>query len=285
MSNDVTAMMPAWLRRTTVTVLCTFVLVPVVYVLMASVSPDLDVASGRMIPTALAWANYRHIWSTVDLRSALVNSVLTSGVVAAVSAGIGIVTAYCLVRFPFRGRRTVLRSMLGLQSVPSTLLLLPVFVVFSSAQNYLGIAVIGTRWGLILTYLTFSLPFSTWVLVTYLRQLPAELEEAALLDGCSRLGALRRVVLPLSVPGLVVAGVFAFLLGWNDVLFASVITRPWSRTAAVALQVFGSSQDGGALPLYGQLMASSVVCAVPVVALYLGFQRYLVGGLTTGGVK
>jgi multiple sugar transport system permease protein len=82
-----------------------------------------------------------------------------------------------------------------------------------------------------------------------------------------------------------VASVFAFLLGWNDVLFASVITRPGTQTAAVVLQVFGSTQDSGALPLYGQVMASSVVCAIPVVLLYFGFQRYLVGGLTAGGVK
>lgn len=285
MSRDVTAMMPPGVRRLTVTALVAFVLAPVVYVLIASVSSDLDVASGHLWPHSFALGNYVDIWRTVDLRGGLFNSVVASGAVALISAGIGVITAYCLVRFTFLGRRTVLRSLLGMQSIPSTLLLLPVFVVFSSAQNYLGLTVIGTRWGLIVTYLTFSLPFSTWVMVTYLRNLPVELEEAALLDGCSWAGALRRIVIPLSVPGLVVASVFAFLLGWNDVLFASVITQPSNRTAAVTLQVFGASQDGGALPLYGQLMASSVVCALPVVLLYLAFQRYLVGGLTTGGVK
>jgi trehalose/maltose transport system permease protein len=145
--------------------------------------------------------------------------------------------------------------------------------------------VIGTRWGLFITYLTFALPFSTWIMVTYLRGLPKELEEAAQIDGASPFRILTRIVIPLAWPGIVVAGIFAFLLGWSDVLFASVMTRPDTRTAAVALQVFGSSQEGGAIPIYGQMMAAALVCAVPVVVLYLIFQRYLVGGLTAGGVK
>jgi multiple sugar transport system permease protein len=89
----------------------------------------------------------------------------------------------------------------------------------------------------------------------------------------------------LSWPGLVVSGIFAFLLGWNDVLFASVLTNPQTRTAAVSLQVFGATQEGGAIPVYGQLMAAALVCALPVVVLYLVFQRYLMSGLTAGGVK
>jgi len=96
---------------------------------------------------------------------------------------------------------------------------------------------------------------------------------------------LFRIIFPLSLPAIVVAGIFAFLLGWNDVLFASVLTRPDTHTAAVALQVFGASQEGGALPVYSQMMAAALVCAAPVVLLYMMFQRYLVGGLTAGGVK
>jgi trehalose/maltose transport system permease protein len=160
-----------------------------------------------------------------------------------------------------------------------------VFVLFSSAGNYLGIAVVGTRWGLFIAYLTFALPFSTWVMVTYLRGLPRELEEAGRMDGASTLGILFRIIMPLSLPAIVVAGIFAFLLGWNDVLFASVLTRPETQTAAVALSVFGATQEGGALPVYSQVMAAALVTAAPVVVLYLVFQRYLVGGLTAGGVK
>jgi multiple sugar transport system permease protein len=160
-----------------------------------------------------------------------------------------------------------------------------VFVLFSSAGTYLGVTVIGTLWGLFIAYLTFALPFSTWVMVTYLRGLPRELEEAARIDGASNLGILFKIIIPLSWPGIIVSAIFAFLLGWNDVLFASVFTRPDTHTAAVALQVFASAVEGGAIPVYSQMMAASLVCAVPVVVLYFMFQKYLVGGLTAGGVK
>jgi ABC-type glycerol-3-phosphate transport system permease component len=122
-------------------------------------------------------------------------------------------------------------------------------------------------------------------MVSYLASIPVELEEAALVDGATRLQALIRVVVPLALPGMVVALVFSFLTGWNDVLFASVLTSEQTRTLAVELQVFSAQQQGGALPRYGQLMGASIISALPVVVLYMMFQRYLIGGLTAGGVK
>ncbi|GAA3087677.1 carbohydrate ABC transporter permease [Pseudonocardia yunnanensis] len=281
---DATAILPPGLRRGVIIVLVLFVLAPCAYILAASVMPDIEVASGTVVPSSVTLENWIAIWTTVPLAQGLATSVLVCGVVAVVSALLAVATAYVLVRFTFLGRITFLRALVGLQSVPGTLLLLPLFVVYASAPTYLGITVVGTTWGLMITYLTFALPFATWVMVTYLRGMPVELEEAGLLDGLSRIGVLRRIVLPLSAPGLIVAAIFSFLLGWNDVLFASVLTQPRTRTAAVVLQAFGASQEGGALPLYGQVMSSAVVCAVPVVVLYLIFQRYLVGGLT-GGLK
>src|SRR5918911_7814 len=221
----------------------------------------------------------------VYLLLASVNSVIVASVVAVASAVLGTITAYVLVRYTFFGRLTILRGLVGLQSIPGTLMLLPVFVLYASAGNYLGVQVIGTRTGLIIAYLTFGLPFSTWVMVTYLRGLPRELEEAARMDGAGILTILFRIIMPLSLPAIVVSGIFAFLLGWNDVLFASVLTRPETHTVAIALQSFGTTQEGGALPVYSQIMASSLVCAAPVVLLYVVFQRYLIGGLTAGGVK
>ncbi|WP_433293157.1 carbohydrate ABC transporter permease [Pseudonocardia sp. CA-142604] len=281
---DATAILPPGLRRGVIAVLVLLVLAPCAYILAASVMPDIEVASGTVVPSSVTPENWIAIWTTVPLAQGLATSVLVCGVVAVVSALLAVATAYVLVRFTFLGRVTFLRALVGLQSVPGTLLLLPLFVVYASAPTYLGITVVGTTWGLMITYLTFALPFATWVMVTYLRGMPVELEEAGLLDGLSRIGVLRRIVLPLSAPGLIVAAIFSFLLGWNDVLFASVLTQPRTRTAAVVLQAFGASQEGGALPLYGQVMSSAVVCAVPVVVLYLIFQRYLVGGLT-GGLK
>ncbi|WP_285725596.1 carbohydrate ABC transporter permease [Psychromicrobium xiongbiense] len=283
--QEVLRLLPRPLLIVIIAVLCAAVLLPLLYIFLASLNNDSSIARGDFWPESWTLENYSKIWVNVGLANGLINSVLVAGCTAVVSAAMSVGTAYVLVRYTFVGRITILRGLLGLQSVPGTLMLLPVFVVFSSAKTYLGITVIGTQWGLFLTYLTFALPFSTWVMVTYLRGLPRELEEAARIDGASNLGVLFKIIVPLSWPGIVVSGIFAFLLGWNDVLFASVMTRPDSQTAAVALQLFGASTEGGAIPYYGQMMASALVCAAPVVILYLIFQRYLVGGLTAGGVK
>jgi trehalose/maltose transport system permease protein len=282
---SVTHLLPSGVRIVLLIVLLVFTGAPLVYVLMASLNSDLAVVRGSFWPDSLVLSNYVHIWSTVDLGPGLANSVIVAGSVAVVCVLVSLGSAYVLVRYAFRGRTLILRSLLALQSIPGTLLVLPVFVLFASLANALSIQIIGTRWALGVTYLTFALPFSTWVMVTYLRGLPAELDEAAFIDGAGPWAVLTRIVLPLSWPGMVVSGIFAFLLGWNDVLFASVMTAPDTRTAAVALQIFGSAQEGGAIPVYGQLMAAALVCAVPVVVLYLVFQRYLVSGLTAGGIK
>ncbi|MGA8788035.1 MAG: carbohydrate ABC transporter permease, partial [Paenarthrobacter sp.] len=266
--HEVTRLLPGPMLAIILTFLSAIVLIPVAYIFLASVNSDIGVANGEFWPSTFSLENYTKIWSSVGLAKGLANSVLVAGATAVVSAAMSVSIAYVLVRYQFRGRLTVLRGLLALQSVPGTLMVLPVFVLFSSAASYLGVQVIGTQWGLFITYLTFAMPFSTWVMVTYLRGLPRELEEAAKIDGASNLGVLVRIILPLSWPGIVVSGIFAFLLGWNDVLFASVMTRPDSQTAAVALQIFGASQEGGAIPLYGQMMAASLVCAAPVVILY-----------------
>ena len=284
-SAEATRLLPRPLLIILTVLLCAMVLTPVLYIVLASLNTDVGVAAGEFWPSTFSAESYTKIWTTADLSTGIVNSLIVCAVTAVASAILGTTTAYVLVRYSFFGRLTILRGLVGLQSIPGTLMLLPVFVLFSSAGNYLGLTVVGTRWGLFVAYLTFALPFSTWVMVTYLRGLPRELEEAARSEGASTLVILWRIIFPLSLPAIVVAAIFAFLLGWNDVLFASVLTRPETHTAAVALQIFGSSQEGGALPVYSQMMAAALVCAAPVVILYLVFQRYLVGGLTAGGVK
>jgi trehalose/maltose transport system permease protein len=284
-AGEAQRLMPRPLLVIVTVILCAMVLVPTAYIVLASLNTDLGVAEGQFWPSSFSLESYTKIWTTANLSTGLLNSFVVCGFVAVASALLGTMTAYVLVRYTFVGRLTILRGLVGLQSIPGTLMLLPVFVLFSSAGNYLGIAVVGTRWGLAIAYLTFALPFSTWVMVTYLRGLPRELEEAARTDGASSVRILFGIIVPLSLPAIVVSAIFAFLLGWNDVLFASVLTRPETQTAAVALSVFGATQEGGALPVYSQIMAAALVCAAPVVLLYLLFQRYLVGGLTAGGVK
>ncbi|TMD69031.1 MAG: carbohydrate ABC transporter permease [Chloroflexi bacterium] len=277
--------LPPPARIVATAVLAVFVLIPIAYTLLLSVTPDTEIGGASLLPSHWAFSNYLQMWSTVNLALGLTNSLIIAGFASVISVVLAVGGGYIITRFKFRGRRPYLYSLIGLQTIPQVMLLLPLFVLFASTQAALHLKIVGTYPAVIITYLTFALPFATWLMVSYLGSIPMELEEAALVDGATRLQALWQVIVPLALPGMVVALVFAFLTGWNDVLFASVLTSPETRTLAVQLQAFSSAQEGGALPLYGQLMGAAVVSAVPVVILYMVFQRYLIGGLTSGGVK
>jgi ABC-type glycerol-3-phosphate transport system permease component len=277
--------LPPPVRVVAIAALAILIVIPIAYILLLSVTPDAEVGAGSLLPSQWAFGNYLQMWSTVSLARGLGNSLIISGIASVIAVILAVGAAYIITRFKFRGRLPYLYSLIGLQTVPSVMLLLPLFVLFASIQAALHFRLVGTYEAVIITYLTFALPFATWLLVSYLGSIPVDLEEAALIDGATRLQTLRLIIVPLALPGLVVALVFAFLTGWNDVLFASVLTSPETRTLAVQLQAFSSAQEGGTLPLYGQLMGAAVVSALPVVILYMVFQRYLVGGLTAGGVK
>ncbi len=283
--RDPQEILPPPVRMVAIAVLAVLVLIPIAYTLLLSVTPDVEVGTGSLIPSRWAFGNYIQMWSTVSLALGLGNSLIISGIASVIAVILAVGAAYILTRFTFRGRLPYLYSLVGLQTVPNVMLLLPLFVLFASTQAAIHIRLVGTYPAVIITYLTFALPFATWLLFSYLGSIPVDLEEAALVDGATRLQTLWLIIVPLALPGLVVALVFAFLTGWNDVLFASVLTSTETRTLAVQLQAFSSAQEGGALPLYGQLMGAAVVSALPVVILYMVFQRYLVGGLTAGGVK
>lgn len=283
--RDAQEILPAPIRIVVSVVLAIGILVPIAYILLLSVTPDTEISLGHLIPSHWDFGNYLKMWSTVNLATGLLNSLIISGIASVIAVILAVGAAYVLTRFKFRGRLPYLYSLIGLQTVPSVMLLLPLFMLFVSFQSALHFRLVGTYQAVIITYLTFALPFATWLMVSYLGSIPIDLEEAALVDGATRLQALWRVIVPLALPGMVVALVFSFLTGWNDVLFASVLTSPGTRTIAVLLQDFSSAQEGGTLPLYGQLMGAAVVSALPVVILYMVFQQYLIGGLTSGSVK
>jgi ABC-type glycerol-3-phosphate transport system permease component len=285
MRRDARELLPPPVRIGAIVCFVTVITLPIAFMLLLSITPDPEIGAGRLIPSHWAFDNYAKMWSTVNLGRGLANSLVICGLSSTIAVIFAVGAAYVLSRFEFRGRFPYLYSLIALQSVPHVMLLLPLFVLFSSIQTAIPFRLIGTYQGPVITYLTFALPLATWLMVSYLSSIPVELEEAALVDGATRFQALRKIVVPLALPGMVVALVFSFLVGWNDVLFASVLTSPDTRTLAVELQTFSAAQQGGSLPLYGQMMGASVVSALPVVILYMVFQRYLIGGLTAGGVK
>ncbi|MET9669992.1 carbohydrate ABC transporter permease [Streptomyces sp. NPDC006475] len=271
-----------WTRRVVLTLLTVFALLPVYVMLSSSLKPLQDVSGQfRWIPSGLTIRPYIDIWNTVPLAHYFVNSLIVAVSATALSVVIAVFAAYAVSRYRFRGKRIFTVTVLSTQMFPGILFLLPLFLIFVNIGNSTGIALYGSRGGLILTYLTFSLPFSIWMLIGYFDSIPRDLDEAAMVDGCGALGALFRVVVPAAVPGIVAVSVYAFMTAWGEVLFASVMTNDTTRTLSVGLRGYATEND----VYWNQVMAASLVVSVPVVAGFLLLQRYLVAGLTAGAVK
>ncbi|WP_199551526.1 carbohydrate ABC transporter permease [Streptomyces sp. N35] len=271
-----------WTRRIVLTLLTVFALLPVYVMLSGSVKPLEDtLGEWTWIPDSFTLRPYVDIWETVPLARYFMNSLIVAGAATVCSVVIAVFAAYAVSRYRFRGKRVFTVTILSTQMFPGILFLLPLFLIFVNIGNQTGIALYGSRGGLILTYLTFSLPFSIWMLIGYFSSIPRDLDEAAMVDGCGPLGALFRVVVPASVPGIVAVAVYAFMTAWGEVLFASVMTNETTRTLSVGLKAYATENN----VYWNQVMAASLVVSVPVVAGFLLLQRYLVAGLTAGAVK
>ncbi len=271
-----------WTRRIVLTLLTVFAVLPVWTMLSSSLKPLKEVQSSfGWLPHHLTLRPYVDIWHTVPLAHYFANSLIVCGASMLLSVTVAVFAAYAVSRYRFRGKRLFTVTVLSTQMFPGILFLLPLFLIFVNIGNATGVALYGSRGGLILTYLTFSLPFSIWMLVGYFDSIPRDLDEAALVDGCGPLGTLFRVVVPAAVPGIVAVGVYAFMTAWGEVLFASVLTNDATRTLAIGLEGYATQND----VYWNQVMAASLVVSVPVVAGFLLLQRYMVAGLTAGAVK
>lgn len=271
-----------WARRFVLGFLALFTLVPLYAMVSSSLKPLGDVQGAwEWVPTKLTIQPFFDIWETIPLAEYFVNSLVISGSAAILSVVIAIFAAYALSRFRFRGKSFFKMTVLSTQMFPGILFLLPLFLIFVNVGNATGIVLYGSRLGLIITYLTFSLPFAIWMLAGYIDSIPKELDEAAMVDGTGPFGALIRVVVPAAMPGIVAVGIYSFMTAWGEVLFASVMTDSGTRTLAVGLQEYSTQVQ----VYWNQVMAASLIVSVPVVAGFLLLQRYLVAGLTAGAVK
>ena len=271
-----------WTRRVLLTLLAVFSAVPIYVMVSSSLKPLQDVTGKfQWIPSGLTIRPYIDIWQTVPLAKYFMNSLIVSLTATACSVVVAVFAAYAVSRYRFRGKRFFTVTVLSTQMFPGILFLLPLFILFINIGNATGIALYGSRGGLILTYMTFTLPFSIWMLVGYLDSIPRDLDEAALVDGCGAVGALFRVVVPAAVPGIVAVAVYSFMTAWGEILFASMMTNDVTRTLSIGLQGYATQTQ----VYWNQVMAASLVVSVPVVAGFLLLQRYLVAGLTAGAVK
>jgi len=255
-----------------------FLLLPVAYMMMATfTSPDF-LYSPRLVPALgeLTLDNYVAVLSTGLFQQYFVNSAIVATSTTLLTLVVGTLAAYSLSRFEYFGRSGLLFSFLGTQMLPRVLVLIPFFLVMFT------LGLIDSLLGIIIAHSVLGIPLGTWLLKGYFDDIPRSLDEAAKMDGCSHLDILWRIIVPMSLPGITVAGFYTFILSWNDFLFVSILSQTAAtRTLPFGLQLF-QSQNTIAWEL---LLTAATLTMIPVVLLFAVFQQWVVEGLATGGMK
>jgi trehalose/maltose transport system permease protein len=270
---------PFWIL---VVVIFIYALFPFYWALRSAFMPasELFETPIKYWPSDPTLQNFRDVLSSNFFRRALLNSTIVAGSVTLISLAIGSLAAYALGRFRFRGRSFVLYLMLSMTIFPQIAILGALYTMISNFHLYDKLG------ALILTYLIFTLPFTVWVLTSFMRALPGDLEEAAYVDGATPLQVFWKVLLPLIAPGLVTTGLLAFIAAWNEYLYAvSFIQTPAHYTVPIAITSF-TAKGGNAFQVpWGQIMAATVVVTLPLITATLILQRRILAGLTAGAVK
>ena len=260
-----------------VAVILAFALLPWIWMMLSSIRPDAELTHSpiALIPSQLTLAHHIELLRRTNFIWNLRDSLVVATGAVALGLGLALPAAYAFSRFRFRGRGALRTSFLVINMFPVVMLILPLFVL----MRELGL--LDTYVALIAGHATFTLPFAIWLLTSYVDGIPQELDQAAMIDGATRLQALWLVVLPLALPGVVAVGIYLFITSWNEYLFALMLAGRNVRTVTVALQLFiGENQIQ-----WGLLMAGGTLVALPATILFLFAQRQLVGGLTGGAVK
>lgn len=264
-----------WLASTPIVL---FSVGPLYYAFTTSVAGGAHALEPHLIPKSWSLESYAAVFREQPFGWSIVNSLAVAGAAVAVALLFGLIAAYALGRLQFRGRGVLLATFLCVSMFPQIAMLSGLFELIR------GLGLYNTRIGLTLSYLILTCPFTVWLLTTYVREIPREIEEAAIIDGASAWIIASRVFAPVMAPALVSTGLLAFVAAWNEFLFALTFTlTPEKRTVPVAIALM-SGASAYELP-WGQIMAASVIVSVPIVILALVFQRRIVSGLTAGAVR
>ena len=255
-----------------------YALIPVAWILSLSLKPSADLNDNRFFPRAVSFDHYRTIFQDMQFPAALWNSVGIATLSSLLAVTLGMFAAYAIVRLEFPGRRLVLGAALSIAIFPPVAIIGPLFNLWRA------VGLFDTWAGLVLPYMTFTLPLAIWSLSAFFREIPWDLEKAARMDGATPFQTFYRVIAPLAAPGVFTTLMLVFIFAWNDFLFAASLTSTNdARTVPAAIAFFtGSSRFE--LPT-GSIAAASVVVTVPIIILVLVFQRRIVAGLTAGAVK
>jgi multiple sugar transport system permease protein len=264
-----------WVAVAAIVVFCLF---PFYWLINTSLKTGSDLSSARILPPSPTLRNYESIFGNADFVKALRNSAIITFATTLIALVIGSFAAYALARLRFPRKFLILALVLSISTFPPIAIAAPVFKLWTDIGLY------NTYIGLILPNLTFALPLTIYILASFFREIPRELEEAALVDTASRFQAFWRVIAPLAAPGVVTAGLLVFIAVWNEFLFAITLTStPDARPVPAAIAFFTGSQQFE-IPL-GTISAASVVITVPLIVMVVIFQRRIVAGLTAGAVK
>lgn len=281
--------MPTWMRKTLLYLLVLLIVVwtvaPFVWLVISSFSYKIDLLSKPLqwIPERITLGNYRQLFYTEGISnvnadlfvSSITNSMIIAFVTTLVAMFLGVLAAYALARVKFPGSNLYMLVMMGAQMVPPIAIVIPLYLILRKLNLY------DTHLGLIFVYQSFVLPLVIWLMRSYFATIPTELEDAARIDGCTRIQALVRVVLPLAVPGLVSVLIFAFIAAWNEYLYAFIYSSVNAKTLPVLIGEFSTK-----LGLeYLRIAAAGVIASLPPITLALVFQKYLIKGMTAGAVK
>jgi multiple sugar transport system permease protein len=255
-----------------------YALLPVAWIISLSLKHTADLNDRRFFPVNVSFDNYRTIFTDAQFSTALWNSIGIALIATLLSVTLAMFTAYALVRLEFPGKRAILAGALAIAMFPPVAIIGPLFNLW----RYLGL--FDTWVGLILPYMTFTLPLGIWTLSAFFREIPWDLDKAARVDGASSWQAFRYVIAPLAAPGVFTSAILVFIFAWNDFLFTTALTSTnAARTVPAAIAFFtGSSQFEQPT---GSIAAASVVVTVPIIIIVLLFQQRIVSGLTAGAVK
>jgi multiple sugar transport system permease protein len=264
-----------WVAVVAIIIFCLF---PFYWLINVSLKTGADLSSANLVPPHPSLKNYSSIFKNDDFTNGLKNSAIVSISVTILALVFGSFAAYALARLKMRGKFIVLGIVLSVTTFPQITIAAPLFKLWTDIGLY------NTRIGLIIPYLTFALPLAIYILTSFFKEIPKDLEEAALVDGATHFQAFRKVVVPLAAPGLATAGILTFIAAWNEFLLATTLTSSQAaRTVPAAIAFFTGSTEFE-IPL-GTMSAASVVISVPLIILVLLFQKRIVAGLTAGAVK
>ncbi|MCC7021900.1 MAG: carbohydrate ABC transporter permease [Thermomicrobiales bacterium] len=257
---------------------CCLIIAPFLWMISTSLKEPAEVVlrEPTIIPRTFAVQNYVDAFNRGNFGRYFVNSVVVSLAVTLISLAIATLSGYAFARYQLRGGKAILLGILATQMFPAILLAIPLYILIRN------LGLLNSLLGLILVYTSFALPFCVWMLRNYFLTIPKELEESAMVDGATRLRALRSVVLPVAMPGIAATGIFSFILSWNEFLYANTfISSADRRTLPVGLQ----SLIGEFTTDWGLLMAGAVITTMPIVVIFFFVQRRLTQGLAAGAVK